>query len=96
MRSRNVASVVAVVLCLAAGCIGMAAAGPLESELVACTLAQMQQTPYFRGIYSEMQQRGVAVLSKTAEPYTMKGRPVYEYRFQITGTGKVHVIYCLG
>ena len=95
MRSRNVSWIVAAALCLAAGCVGIAAAGPLESELLACTLEQARQTPNYRVIAAEMQQRGVAVLSKTAEPYRMRGRPVYQFRFQITGTGKVYVIYCI-
>ena len=96
MRSRTISRILTTALCLTAGGAGIAAAGPLESELLACTLQQLRQTPNFRGVYGEMQQRGFAVLSKTAEPYSMKGRPVYAYRFQIAGTGKVYVIYCPG
>ena len=96
MRSRNVSRIVTAALCLAAGGAGTAAAGPLENELSACTAVLQQQTPNFRGVYGEMQRRGFRVLSKTAEPYSMHGRPVYAYRFQVAGTGKVHVIYCPG
>ena len=96
MRSMNLSWIAAAASCLTAGCVGSAVAGPLESELLACTLEQVRQTPNFRGIYGEMRQRGFAVLSKTAEPYGMRGRPVYAYRFQIIGTGKVYVIYCSG